>query len=169
MPQVYISGDDPRKEQLTDLGGGMSLFLYLDNLRPVEENEVRPRSLSLAMLERNHLDLAVQQNRYARIICMATVVGFVMIIINAIAMAETTSLATRAILGGASALALSLGYFFRSTIMTANREVLAQRREIPTVASQIEEREKEQNIAILMSLLKGDSDALRAIWKPTRR
>ena len=90
-------------------------------------------------------------------------VGFLMITANVVVITETTNLMTRIVLGGASALALSLVYFFRSTIMPVNRELLAQRKDIRASASQIEERERD--IAMLRPLLNSNPDGFQAVWK----
>lgn len=163
MPHTFISDDDPRRQERADLGEGVSLSFYSNKLHPTQQSESLSTFSALEMHQRDHFDMAVQQNRTARIIRVVMLVGFLMITANVVVITETTNLMTRIVLGGASALALSLVYFFRSTIMPVNRELLAQRKDIRASASQIEERERD--IAMLRPLLNSNPDGFQAVWK----
>jgi hypothetical protein len=169
MSQLFTSDDEPHREERADLGEGVYLSFYSNWLRQATQDQGSSMFLALEMHKRDHLDTSLQQNRFARIISVATVVGFLMIMANIIVMTEIDSLTTRIVLGGASALALSLVYFFRSTIMQVNRELLAERKDIRASTSQIAERERERQVEMIRPFLSNNTDSAQMLWKPQHR
>jgi hypothetical protein len=156
---IFTSDEEPRREERDDLGGGLIFGFLSHRLRRVNVEPVVSHALDIYM--KDHVDIARQQNRMAQTRRLVMGGGFLMIIANIVVMAEVSSVATRVVLGGASAIGLSLVYYFRSTIMPVNRDLLSQRKDIRVSAARIDERERA--IKMLQPLLKEDPERFVAI------
>jgi hypothetical protein len=160
MLSIFTSDEEPRREERADLGGGLAFSLVSNKLRAIENNS-SPISHALSIYMQDHLDIASQQNKTARVLRLVMAGGFLMVTANIVVMSEVSSITTRVVLGGASVVGLSLVYYFRSTILPVNRDLLAQRKAIRTSAALIDQRERD--IEMLRPLLNSDPENFLAI------
>lgn len=156
---IFTSDEEPRREELDDLGDGLIFGLLSSRLRPVDVEPPVSRALDIYM--KDHIDIAKQQNKMAETLRLVMAGGFLMIIANIIVMSEISSVATRVILGGASVAGLGLVYYFRSTMIPVNREYMSHRKDSRTsIAFMVQQ---ERNIEMLRPILKDDPDRFIAI------
>jgi hypothetical protein len=158
--KIFASDEGAEQRKTDDLGDGL-IFGYLSSrIRPV--NIERPITRALEMYINDHRDIARQQNKMAQTLRLVMLGGFVMVIANIVVMSTVSSVAARIVLGGASVVGLSLVYYFRSTIIPVNRELLSERRNIRNSAALVDHRERD--LEMLQQLLKEDPDRFIAIW-----
>jgi hypothetical protein len=164
VKNIFTSDEGSHREEREDLGDGLIFGFLSSRLRPVKVEPSVSHALDIYM--KDHIDIARQQNKMAQTLRLVMAGGFLMIIANIIVMSEVSSVATRIVLGGASIVGLSLVYYFRSTIIPVNRDLLSQRKDIRISVALIDQRER--TIEMLRPLLKDDPDRFVAILPKTQ-
>jgi hypothetical protein len=160
MPETLTFDDDPRREEKADLGEGLALSLISNTLRVVE-NRSPLFSHAISMQSKDHEDYRDQQSKTARILRIAMAGGFLLVAANLIVISVVSGVATRIILGGASAAGLSLVYYLRSTLVALNRELQKERKTIRAESIALIDKE-DPSVEELRKLLK-EPERLRAI------
>jgi hypothetical protein len=160
---IFTSDDEPRREERADLGEGLRFVSYSNKLKPSQQNEDTTSWTPLQMYQKDHFEIANQQNKLARTIRLVMVLGFLMIVAEIIAISQTSSLTARIAIGGAGALGAGLVYYIRSTFMPSNQHLLTQRKEIRESATEAYQREQE--IEILRPFLRSNPDVFLAAFR----
>jgi hypothetical protein len=129
MAEILTFDDDPRREEKADLGDDLALSLISNTLRVVE-NRSSLISHAMSMQGKDHEDYREQQGKTARILLIAMTGGLLLVAANIMVISVVSGVATRIILGSASAAGLGLVYYLRSTLVALNRELQKERKTI---------------------------------------
>jgi hypothetical protein len=163
----FISDGRRQREQLGDLDGQPDGYrLYEDTYSLRSDSSEMYNAHLLGVLKNDHRDLALQQNKLARIIRAVTTSGLLISAANIAVIAESDAVSSRVLLGVATTLSGGLVFYIRSTLLPHNRELLAERRELRRSATAHAEREKK--IKELRSVLAAP-DHFRAAWDIVER